>query len=231
MYVRFMGVGGLPEGLAVMAAGPTLAAALDEVCLPDVPNDGMLVVLRAQYRQLCHEQARMAVVLTEVARCTGVGPGQIVRMDEPGRYAAEETRAALRWTRHAAENEHFLAETVVFGLPQLFAAWLAGEVDRPRVRVFDRYLTGLGAEQVARICGVVVPRAPKLTTGQLAHLLRRMVIAVDPDAAVRWYRQGVRDRDVSACLAPDGTVTMTAHGLAADAAEAACTRVQEWAGW
>ena len=175
-----------------MPAGPELAALLGAVALPQVPNDRMLELLTAQYRQLCHEQARMAATLAELTRCRGVcAPGEVTREDEPDRYACDETRAALRWTRRAADAEHDLAETVVHAMPQLFAAWPAGQVDRPRVRVFCQYLINLTPGQVQRICAVAVPRAPRLTTGQLALLLRRMVIAVDPGAADRWYRQGI----------------------------------------
>ena len=156
----------VPEELAAIPAGPELAAALHALPLSQVPNDHMLDVLTAQYRQLSHTQARMAAVLTELARCPGhTTPGQVVRTDEPDRYACEETRAALRWTRRSADGEHELAESVVLGMPELFAAWSAGAVDRPRVRVFDQYLTGLSTGQVDRICRVAVPRAPRLTTG------------------------------------------------------------------
>lgn len=230
MYVRFMQETGVLEGLAAIPAGPELAAALHALPLSRVPNDRMLEVLTAQYRQLCHTQARMAAVLTELARCPApAGPGRVTRTDEPDRYAPAETRAALRWTRRSADGEHDLAESVVHGMPAVFAAWSAGVVDRPRVRVFAQYLTGLTAEQIERISRVAVPRAPRLTTGQLAHLLRRMVIAVDPDAAARWYRQGIRDRNVVAYPAPDGTITIAAHGLPVDQADAACQRIQNLA--
>jgi hypothetical protein len=217
----------VPEGLAAMPPGPGLAAALGAIELGRVPNDRMLEVLVAQHRQLSHEQARMAATLTEVGRCDGIpAPGAIARLAEPDRYAPEETRAALRWTRNAADFEHEFAEAVVHTMPAVFAAWWAGDIDRPRVRVFHRYLTGLTAEVVARICAAAVPRAPKLTTGQLAHLLHRMVIAADPDAADRWYRKGVQRRGVFAHLDADGTVTLSANGLPADEAEAACARIE-----
>ncbi|MDN5750350.1 MAG: hypothetical protein L0H64_17865, partial [Pseudonocardia sp.] len=90
----------LPDGLAALPPGPGLAAALGAVELSAVPNDRMLDVLAAQYRQLCHEQARTAAVLAEVGRCEGYPePGQVSRLPAPERYAPEETRAALRWTR------------------------------------------------------------------------------------------------------------------------------------
>ncbi len=220
----------IPPGLAAVPPGPGLAAALGAVELSAVPNDRMLDVLAAQHRQLCHEQARMAAVLAEIGRCAGhPEPDVVSRLAAPERYAPEETRAALRWTRRAAEWEHDLAETVVHTMPELHAAWLAGTVDRPRVLVFDRYLTGLTPEQITVICAKAVPLAPTRTTGQLAVLLRRMVLAVDPAAAERWYRKGVRERNVVAVMDHDGTVTMSANGLPADEAEAACTRVQDLA--
>jgi len=64
------------------------------------------------------------------------------------------------------------------------------------VRVFDRHLTGLTCEQVASVCRVAVPRAAGLTTGELAVLSRLTVIAVDPEAAARGYRQGVQEPNV-----------------------------------
>ena len=122
------------DDLTARPPGPELAAALAEMDLAGVPNDRMLEVLAAQYRQLSHEQARMAAVVAELGRCAGYPePGHVDRLDAPERYASEESRAALRWTRRAAEWEHELAETVVHAMPVLHAAWLAGAVDRPRV--------------------------------------------------------------------------------------------------
>ncbi len=92
------------------------------------------------------------------------------------------------------------------------------------MRVFDRYLTGLAPELVTRICAVAVPLAPRRTTGQLARLLHRMVTAADPDAADRWYKRGIQRRDMIAYPAADGTITITANGLPADAA---CVRIQD----
>ncbi|WP_300018801.1 HNH endonuclease signature motif containing protein [Pseudonocardia sp.] len=220
----------LPDDLAAMPPGPELAAVLGAVDLSVVPNDRMLEVLTAQHRQLCHDQARMAATLAELGRCTGgTQPGQVARLAALDRYAPDETRAALRWTRTAAEFEHDLADTVVHTMPALFTAWLDGALDRPRVLVFHRYLTDLAAEQITAICRTAVPRAPRLTTGQLAVLLRRMVLAVDPAAAERWYRKGVRERNVVAVMDPDGTVTLSGNGLPADEAEAACGRLQDLA--
>jgi len=220
----------VPEELAAIAVGAEMGAVLHTIDPAQVSNDRILDVLTAEYRQLCHHQARVAAVLAELARSPGTAaPGQVVRSATPDRFAPDETRAALSWTRQAADREHDLAEAAVHGMPTVFQAWLAGAVDRPRVGIFAQYLTGLAHEQIEKICQIVLPRAPSLTTGQLAHLLRRMVIAVDPDAAARWYRKGVRERNVTAYPASDGTITVSANGLPADEAEAACARIQHLA--
>ena len=54
-----------------MPPGPGLAAALHRLELGSVPNDRILDVLTAQYRQLCHDQARMIAAIAEVGRCEG----------------------------------------------------------------------------------------------------------------------------------------------------------------
>lgn len=152
----------IPEGLVALPPGPGLAAVLAGVDLARVPNDGIVEVLRAQYRQLSHEQARTAAVLAEIGRCTPFpNPGRVSRAGEPEPYAAEETRAALRLTRSAAESEHYLAETVVRRMPLVFAAWRAGEIDRPRVRVLQNHLEELTDVQIQKVCGVVVPRGAR----------------------------------------------------------------------
>lgn len=198
--------------------------------LERVPNDRMLEVLCAQYRQLAHEQARTAATIAEIGRCAEASvAGTVVRLSAPHRFAPEETRAALRFTGAAAYAEHEFSEAVVHAMPLVFGAWSAGEIDRQRVRVFHRYLGGLAPELIARVCAVAVPRAPQLTTGQLEVLLRRLVIAADPDAAARWYRAGLRERGVTAYPAPDGTVVMTAAGLPVDEAAAACERIHDLA--
>ena len=123
MYVRCVQVGEVPEGLAELPPGPALAAALAGVDPAGVPNDRILAVLRAQYRQLYHDQARMAAVIAEVGRCAGdPEPGGVARLAQPARYGSAETRAALRWTRRSADGEHDLTETIVHDMARVFDA-------------------------------------------------------------------------------------------------------------
>src|SRR5262249_62233058 len=96
-----------------------------------------------------------------------------------------------------------------------------GHIDPAKARVFDPHLTNLPAEHVETICAALLPKARGWTTGQLAARLTRMVIAIDPDRARDQYQRAVTERRVIAYLTPEGTVTLTAEGLAPDEAAAA----------
>lgn len=226
MYVRSMVVGVVPEGLAAMPPGPELARVLADLD-PALVLDGDLVeVLRAQSRQLAHDQARMFVVVSEVAcRRPSVGRWEIDRGDHPDEYGAAEVRAALVWTRRFADAETDLAFTVVHDLPLVQQALLAGLIDRGRAWVFARHLFDLSPGQVAVVCAALVPVAPGLTTGQLAERIKRMVLELDPAFYQRRYRKAVRERMVVAYLDPDGTVVVSASGLPADEAAVAWARL------
>jgi hypothetical protein len=76
-----------------------------------------------------------------------------------------------------------------------------------------------------KICRALLPKAGKLTTGQLRARLARMVIASDPDRADDQYRRAMSGRRVVGYLSPDGTAGITAEGLPPDQAAAACERI------
>lgn len=161
------------------------------------------------------QQARVLRAMVEVTRAR----------PRSGEWAAGEIGAALALTSVAADRELGFAETVVNRLPLLFAALLAGELDRAKAWVFADHLDDVSAEQVEVICQALVPGASGLTTGQLRARLLRLLHEVDPDHARRRYRRAVRERAVVGYLAPDGTATVTASGLPADEAAVACERL------
>ena len=70
-----------------------------------------------------------------------------------------------------------------------------------------------------------MPAATALTAGELRHRLLRAILAIDPHAAARRYHRAVTRRQVVGYLAADGTAVITASGLPADEAAAACARV------
>jgi hypothetical protein len=231
--------GRLPEGLAVMPPGPELGVLLAGLDLARVRNDQVVDVLQAQARQLAREQARMFAALVEVGRATPLSDPTdheghrllgAQRLGAVHACAAGEIAAALTWTAAAADRELALAEVVVTHLPLVFAALEAGLIDRPKAIVFadqlDPAVTELTREQVAGICGALVPVAPGLTTGRLRARLVRMLFEVDPAHARRRYVRSVRERAVIGYLHRDGTVTVSATGLPPHEAAAACDRLE-----
>ena len=141
------------DGFAALAgipAGPRLAAALARIDATHVPNNELLALLAAQSRQANHEAARLLGVIAEIGRATPTFDDDAVdRLDRPVPHAADEVRAALAWSRRAADRECDLAEQLVHDLPQVYAAFLAGDIDRSKVRVFADHLAGLTEAQIA----------------------------------------------------------------------------------
>jgi hypothetical protein len=226
MYVRCVALMEDVLGLAGMPAGPRLAAALARIDPTRVPNNDLLALLAAQSRQASHEAARLLGVIAEIGRANPTFDDAAVdRLDHPVPYAADEVRAALAWSRRAAERECDLAEQIVHHLPQVYAAFLAGDLDRPKVLVLADHLAGLTAAQIATVCQVLLPVAGRLTPGQLVVRLRRLVAAIDPRHYERRYRKALRDRTVSAWLTEDGTAVLCASGLSPAQAQAAIERI------
>jgi len=230
----------LPDGFPEIPPGPVLAAVLAGLDLAQVANDDVVTVLRAQHRQVAHEQARLLAAVVEVARSTPFSDPEdphvralfgVQRAQAVQEWASGEIAAALTLTSAAADGELAFADTVVNRLPLVYAALTAGAIDRPKAWVFAEQLDGdLTRDQVAAICAALVPVAPRLTTGQLRARLMRMIHDIDPEHARRRYRRAVRERAVVGHLSHDGTVTVTATGLPADEAAVACERLDLLAG-
>jgi hypothetical protein len=219
----------IPAGLAEMPPGPGLAAALAAIDLTRLGGLDCVEVLRAQHRQTAHEQARLMAAMVEVALC-GVGPDdQLPRMTAPDAFSADEIRAALSWTRSAANTQLSLAWDLLARLPQVYAALDSGAIDVPKARVFSEWTDGLINVQARAICDRLLPDAPTLTTGQLTERVKRLAVAVDPDWARRRYEEAVRDRKIVGYRNADGTANLCGYSLPADRAAAACAHIDDLA--
>ena len=220
----------LPPGLAQMAPGPELSALLAEINLHALTGSDAVEVLRARARQLSHEQAWLLATMVEVGLCDpDAGPGEVARLAESPPYAADEIRAALAWSRRAADRELDFAEALVVRMPAVFTALEAGRIDRGKAWVFADLCADLTAEQAQVVCARLLARAGGLTTGELAARIKKLAIALDPDWAARRYATAVRERTVIGYLDGEGTATVTGSGLPVEEAAAACARVEELA--
>ena len=217
-----------------MTPGPALAAALDGLDLTAVPNASVVEVLRASWRQVSHSYAVFLAAMVEVGRSMPFDDGpdagnEAVRLWGEWEWSSSEIAAALTFTGRRTDAEFAVAQMVVARLPLVWAALKAGQLDHHKARVFADHLIDLTDAQIARICTRLVPRAAGWTTGQLAARLLREVHAVDRHHTRRRYERAMRARGVSGFLDPDGTATITAHGLSPSEAAAAAERLEETA--
>ncbi|MBV9142507.1 MAG: DUF222 domain-containing protein [Pseudonocardiales bacterium] len=217
----------IPAALADIPPGPRLAHVLSEIDLARLSGFDCVEVLKAQYRQVNHERARLLAAMVEVGLC-GVGPDpdeELRRMRIPDEFSADEVRAALVLTRRAANAQFWLAHDLLTRLPAVHAAMDAGVLDEPRARVLSEWTTELHPETARAVCAELLPRAPELTTGQLIEQIKKLAIALDPDWARRRYEQALAERKVVGHRNPDGSANLSGCNLPVDRVAAACGRI------
>ncbi|WP_433507329.1 hypothetical protein ACQP04_13175 [Pseudonocardia halophobica] len=221
--------GCLPAGLADLPPGPALAVALDRIDLAAVPARDRLTVLEAWHRQDSHTRARFARAMVAVGYADPEHPDSAAELPDPYLDWADEIRAALAWTRRAADGHADDAVALVVELPAVWAALERGRIDPPKAGVFLRHLVGLPAAQIAHLCALVLPRARRWTTSEISRRLRRLIMEIDPAHYERLFRRAHARRGVSAWVTEDGTATITAHGVAPEDADAAVARIDRLA--
>lgn len=144
-------------------------------------------------------------------------------------FAADEIRAALSWTRRAAEGFLALAHDLVERLPHVWQALQAGVIDLARVRVIAAGVAGVDDDTARSVADQVLGTAGEHTTGQIAARLRRLVIVSDPDGATKRYEAWLEQRRVIVDANPEGTANLMGLDLPAERATAAMARVNHLA--
>jgi len=131
----------LPEGIDAMAAGAGLAAVLESVSASAVSAWELPVLLRAAWRQLNRDTARLYAVLRESALGDRDAPGgRRAGLDE---FSADEARATLVLTKTAAWRMTGMAEDLAVRVPAVAARLWDGVIDEPRARAFTGVSRGL----------------------------------------------------------------------------------------
>ena len=210
----------VPVGLAEMAPGPVLAAVLASIDPSRLSGFDRVVVLQARARQLAYDQAEFYASMVGVAEAIP---------DTEIEFASDEIRAALTWTRRAADRHLDLGYELMKRLPNLWEALHQGSIDLARARVIIDHTTHLEVEEARRVTETVLETASGLTTGQLAARLRRLIIETDPHSAEKRYQQGIAERRVMVEPNPDGTANLHGMSLPADRAVAVINRVNQLA--
>src|SRR3954452_789900 len=97
-----------PEGLADVPTGAALCALLAPVDARVVPDERLLEVLSAQYRQLAYQQAQVWATMAEVTSrnpMANVPDAVLWSREQIFESGVDEVRAELRFTRRTARNE------------------------------------------------------------------------------------------------------------------------------
>ena len=130
---------------------------------------GAVEELIAQSRVVARAQARLLELVL-----------QVVDAAPDPRFGVDEVAFALTWTRAAADAQEDLARQLIHGLPEVFAALRAGDIDLPKARVFADVLQTLDPRWRSGSPAQVLPVAPAKTTAQLRAMLHRRALAADP---------------------------------------------------
>jgi hypothetical protein len=139
--------------------------------------------------------------------------------------AAAEIRAALSLTRRAADFELGFAVELVFRVPAVWDALSVGLIDLRRARVLVSGTSHLPAETAREVIGRIIGRVCRLTTGQIAAVLRRLCVEADPDQAVSRYRHAHDERRVIMEPTVEGTANLLGLDLPPDRVEAILRRI------
>lgn len=217
---------GLPVEIENLSAGPELAALLDGVDRRSLNGYELVLLLQARLRQVSHLQAELLADMVELAYsppCYEDDPP--IRLDHVDELASDEIRAALTWTRRAAETQLDLAWRLVRRLPEVWKALHEGLIDLPKARVLADRTAHVPEDVAQHIVAQVLAAATTLTTGQLRARVDRLCIEADPEGAARRHEERVRERRVEARPDADGTADLFGYDLPADRVAAIMQRI------
>ena len=205
----------IPSGLAEMPPGIELACFLKAIDRSGLNGHELVIVMQARSRQIAHEQAEFYADMIEISHCPpGDAGSPAERHTEVDEFAADEIRAALRWTRRAADSQLGLAWHLRNRLPQVWDALHTGRIDLPRARVISSGTSLLSEDAARRVVTAVIDRAGEMTTGQLAARIRVLCVEIDPEDAKNRYEEGLDERRIVAEPNPDGTANLVGCQLA-----------------
>jgi hypothetical protein len=186
----------LPDGLAEMAPGAGLGSVLASIDRAYVPGHEQVILMQAWSRQVAHAQAELFASMTAVADAEAEAAAPEADIFEINHLASSEIRAALSWTRRAADFQLTFAQFLVEDYPRVWTALHQGLIDLPKARVIVNQTCHLDSETARKVAAIALERAHRQTTGQLRARIQKLVIAVDPASAQERYEQRLTERRV-----------------------------------
>lgn len=200
--------------------GPFLSVVLEAIDRRRLNGYDLVRVLRARERQVSHVQAESMADMVEISYAApGDAGSEPERLAEAFEFASDEIRAALGLTRRSAEYRLSFAADLKERLPRVWQMLAYGLIDLPRARVMSNGTAHLGEDEARQVVDEVAERTPRMTTGQLAALIRRLCVESDPDKAKQRAEHAKEDRRLVLEPTTDGTANV--HLFDIDIADAA----------
>jgi hypothetical protein len=197
-----------------LAPDPVLATLVDLVQrdgLGQLDDDQLTGVLQAANRLMAWSASvRVAAVSGLAGRreAAGRASGDWRPLD----HVEDEIAVALTLTRRSAARLLDLA-LGLDRLPLTRAALAAGLIDERRAEVIVEELAGLDDVHAAAVEKLIIGRAPGLTSGELRALVRRAVLAANPEAARRRKEKALKDARVEMFPETAGTAALAGRDL------------------
>jgi hypothetical protein len=210
-----------------MAPGGVLAMVTDRVWaqgLDRLSDDELIGVMAAQRRLASRAAAGELAAIAELATRRAGADGR------PGEHVEEEVAAALTLTGRAAGRQVAVADGLA-RLPGVARALAAGRIDADKAMVFTGQLLLLDVVAANAIAGLVLPKAPGMTTGRLRKALTDQIMDYDPAAVIRRRKEAEKDARVETWTEAAGTGALAGRDLppaAVLAADQALTADARW---
>jgi hypothetical protein len=193
----------LPDGLSSVAAGPVLGALLASVDRALLNGYQLVELVQARHRQVCWEQAQLLADAHELAYARTGAPGAVAsRSVQRDPHAGDELAFALAWSSWAADDTLTLAYLLHTTLPAVYAALAEGRIDVAKAKLIVRELDLLCPEQARAVADTVLDGVQFRSPGVLREMIRRLVLAIDPDLVHKRHKKALADRNASARRSP-----------------------------
>ena len=204
---RGFAAGGVLDRMEPGGTLAVLAARVWEDGLGRLSDDELCGFLAAQRRLASRAAAAELAAVAELA-ARRAGPD-----GRPGEHVEEELAAVLTLTGRAASVLAGRAAAMA-RLPGVAAALATGRIDQPKAAVFADETACLDDITAAAIAASVLPEADGMTTGQLRRALRREILALDPQAAMRRRQEAEKAARVETWAEASGTGAIAGRDLA-----------------
>ena len=201
----------VPGSLDTMEPGHELACVLSTININECTSYDRIRVLKAYERMRSFYSAHLYEAMIAVA--DAVDPDDAVNL-QAEEVAAAEVGAALKWTRHAADNEMEFAMDLRRRLPRVWTALLEGRIDVRRAKALVHATTHLSTAAARTVIDAIIDRAHRYTTGQLQARIRRLCIDANPTMPknatnLQWSKGGSPPRQMR--TAPPTSLVSTFH--------------------